>query len=55
MEHFDPLAGYMHSMRVPEHNVLRVKDWCKYTWAMQKSFNELGLLENLPKKVDAIS
>ncbi len=50
MDHFDALAQYMYSMKVPKYTVLRVKDWCQYTWATQKSFDEVALLETLPKK-----
>ena len=51
MDHFDALSQYMHSMRVPEATVRRVKDWCQYTWDTQKTFDEMALLDTLPKKV----
>ena len=55
MDHFDALAEYMYSMKVPRETVLRVKDWCQYTWNTQKSFDELALLETLPKKAGTMS
>jgi len=31
--------------------VTRVKRWCEYTWATQKSFDEAAILDALPKKI----
>ena len=48
---FDQISQYMYAMNVPEDTRKRVKEWCQYTWKTQKSFDELGILENLPVKM----
>lgn len=51
LHRFDTISGYMHAMRVPSQTVTRVRTWCRYTWATQKSFDEMAILENLPLKL----
>lgn len=51
MARFDHISGYMHAMKVPPSTVERVKRWCSYTWATQKSFDELAILDALPLKL----